>query len=124
MGRNNADFEDGHQNFYHASWRENRESIEREGLKAQQPWDDQPTGVYVSKGPHVTKHYGDDIYEIRAPKTEPILEDDMEWGAHVIPRDIPVSDFKRVGHVFKTKDGSPQVHLHPEEECDGKELPW
>jgi hypothetical protein len=117
MGRNNTDFN----LYYHASWKQHRESIERNGLKASQPWDTAIKGVYVGGGPHMGINYGDDVYEIKVPKSEALPEDDMEYGAKVIPRDVPVSDFKRVGHVFHHK-GTPEIHLHPEEACDGKSV--
>lgn len=117
MGRNNEDFESAPP-VYHASWRQNRQSIEEHGLRAMQPWDDMPKGVYVGKGPH--KGYGNDIYEIKMKSHDELVEDPMEYGAHVIPRDVPVSDLKRVGHVFEDqKTGHSEVHWHPEEECNG-----
>ena len=119
MGRNNEDFEG--QKVYHASWRSNRDRIEQEGLKASQPWESQPKGVYVGKGPGTTKGYGDDIYEITVPHNEELTEDEMEHGAHIVTRDIPTTDFKRVGHVF-THRGLTEVHMHPAEECDRKSI--
>jgi hypothetical protein len=118
MARNNVDFN----TFYHASWKQNRRSIEENGLKANQPWDSSPKGVYVGSGPSTGLGYGDDIYEIKVAKNEPVLEDDMEYGAKIIPRDIKTSDFKRVGHVFHDRLGRSEVHLHPEEHCDGASI--
>lgn len=121
MGRNNADFQD--QVVYHASWRHNQSSIEENGIEPNQPWDDQPKGVYVSKGPATTKGYGDDVYEIKLHPEDELVEDTMERGAYVLQRHVPTSDFKRVGHVFTDrKTGLSQVHMHKAEDCDGKSI--
>ena len=109
--------------YYHASWRSNRDSIEENGLRASQPWDEHPTGVYVGTGPSVTKGYGDDIYELSVPHGEKVVEDPMEHGAHVITRDVSPKEIKRVGHQYDHPRGYTEIHLHPAEECTGPMYP-
>ena len=114
MTRNNADFQGGERKFYHVSPKEHRESIETSGLKPIKPWEDEPAGVYLS--PDKPAHeYGDDVYEVHPKETH---EDTGDWSNSVFsPKAIPISDFKRVGHIYFRPDGHTEVHWHPEEEC-------
>jgi hypothetical protein len=102
--------------LFHVSQKENRESIESKGLKPIKPWDDEPAGVYVSSDARAD--YGDDVYEITPKPGTPIHQDTGEFsGSMFIPKKIPTSDFKRVGHFYRTPEGHPEIHWHPEEEC-------
>ena len=136
MTRNNADFE-----FFHVSRRQNREGIEREGLKANAVTNglDERDEDFYAKGPGVwvseepEKDYGDDVYGIKNPSTgktrRGYMNREMPVGKHdpdedneghiFIPHDVPISDFKRVGHIYQNPSGHTEVHWHKEEDCNG-----
>ena len=106
--------------IFHTSDKENRESIESQGLVASKPWDDEPKGVYL----HVGKPYparqdpNQDVYQVIPTSSSiPIHKDTGEEGNVFIPRTVPISDFKRVGHFYRTADGHPEMHWHKEEDC-------
>ena len=130
MGRNNADFE-----MFHVSPRRNRPGIEKEGLKAQEVWNDQSEevkgpGVWVSSEPE--PHYGDDVWGIANRPTgrkvpgiwgrerdETVHETESDSEGHdYIPHSVPNSDIKRVGHIHQSPSGHTEVHWHPEEQCN------
>jgi hypothetical protein len=117
--------------FFHVSRKQFRDSIEKHGLKAQEVYNEQSDeakgpGVWVSSMPE--EDYGTDVYRIDNPVTEPGrgyphfptfkhgLEEDDE-GHTYIPKDVPVSDFNRVGHIHRRSDGHTEVHWHKEEDC-------
>jgi hypothetical protein len=123
--------------FFHVSPRRNRAGIEANGLQAREVYNDQSdksngTGVFVSDKPEVD--YGDDIYGIENPPTgrkittsiwgrtheydegKHDVEEALETDGVFIPHDVPISDFKRVGHVKRTNNGA-EVHWHKEEDC-------
>lgn len=118
MGRNNADFQ-GMQVLYHVTDSPRRSSIEKHGLRAYQPWEETPHGVYVGKYPHAL--YGDDIWEIKIPKDEELKEDPIEYGGWVIPRSVGPHEIRRVGHTVENpRTHYTEVHWHPAEECTGR----
>lgn len=105
--------------LFHSSDRENRESIESRGLIASKPWDDEPAGVYLHVGkPYPAREDGtQDVYQVTPNPNLPVHEDTLEQGNVFIPRKVPISDFKRVGHFYRNADGHPEIHWHKEEEC-------
>lgn len=107
--------------LFHASWRQNRDSIEQRGLKASQPWDDAHEGVYTMPNPHQTVGYGHDIYKITVPSDEKLEDDDMEEYAKVVTRDVAPHEIQRVGHFYDGPQGS-ETHMHPAEECRGTDV--
>lgn len=118
--------------MFHVSPKFNREDIEREGLKAQTVSNgeyEKGPGVWVDEEPD--PDYGDDIYGIKNPPTGETIRNVFGYsrpeGKHdterdsestdYIPHDVPTSDFKRVGHIYRNSNGHPEIHWHPEEEC-------
>lgn len=127
--RNNEDFD-----MFHVSRPEVRGKIASEGLKAQTVFNDQSgeekgPGVWVSDEPE--PDYGTDIYGIKNKPTgrtvsgpmnsrrpERIYETERDEEGHdYIPKNVNVSDVKRVGHFHSNEQGHTEVHWHPEEEC-------
>jgi hypothetical protein len=104
--------------LYHASWRQNRDSIEERGLRASQPWDDAHEGVYTMPNPHQTVGYGHDIYKITVPADEKLEDDDMEEYAKVITRNVEPDEITRVGHFYDGPRGG-ETHMHRVEDCRG-----
>lgn len=120
--------------MFHVSRPEFRESIAKEGLKAQEVFNDEESkgpGVWISDEPD--PNYGTDVWGIKnratgrkVPGVWGTTRDEMvhdtesdSEGHEYIPHDVPVSDIKRVGHIHHTEDGHPEVHWHPAEECRG-----
>ena len=95
--------------------------------------EDYKSGIYVDRKPRL--NYGSHIYAIynrfdpQAPdhyegKYGP--EDESNYGGGgfgdlFIPKSVPNSDFKRVGHLFHDDKGI-EVHWHPEEHCRGRQM--
>ena len=126
--------------YFHVSPRGNRDSIQKEGLKAQEQWVDwkeEPNdkGVWLSH--HPEKDYGDDVWGVQdheLPNTsnnhpiamfrQPLTKYNPDYdneGLHIrTERDVDVSDIKRVGHIYKNPNGHTEVHWHREEDCDGR----
>lgn len=126
--------------FFHVSRKQFRADIEKEGLKAQtvtnglderdEGFESKGPGVWVAEQPETD--YGTDIYGIKNPPTgetrkwyggeTPVGKHETEVDDHgheFVPHDVPISDFKRVGHVYNNPSGHAEVHWHPEEECRG-----
>jgi hypothetical protein len=110
--------------MYHVSPTYNREYIEKEGLKARYSYfnmnteDQHGPGVWVGERPveeAADPRKGGDIYSMAAKLAT--RQDSQGWP--YVPHDIPVSDFKRVGHVHVNSYGHPEIHWHPQEHCDG-----
>lgn len=112
--------------YFHVSDRENRESIERTGLRATPiygPGDEETgkKGVFITKEP--SDEYGDDIYaaDLAANGVEDKRVSAVGWHYNPYPADhvimdAGISDVKRVGH-FYNNGTSTEVHWHKEEEC-------
>jgi hypothetical protein len=119
MGRNNADFQGARTTLYHVAPKQARESIESVGLIARRPriTGHAPKGVFLSMG-NPNPQYGEDVYVVRRVKGRSVRNDpdSMEY---YTPTSVPTSDFKRVGHVHQNANGHPEVHWHPEEQCNG-----
>lgn len=95
--------------------------------------EDFKVGIYVDRKPRI--NYGEHIYAIynrfdsQVPehyegKYGPEDESDYGGGGFgdlYIPKPVPHSDFKRVGHTFYDDDGA-EVHWHPEEHCRGRQM--
>jgi hypothetical protein len=105
---------------FHVSPRENRASIEREGLKPlNHRWmeeddgsNDAKPGIYTTNVPEAD--YGDDIWGIsNHHKYENFMN---SVGDYAFSEPIDISDVKRVGHFKKTINGA-EVHWHKEEDC-------
>jgi hypothetical protein len=106
--------------LFHTSDKENRESIETKGLLASKPWDDEPKGVYLHVGqPYPARQDpGQDVYQVTPQSSRtPIHRDTGEEGNVFIPKTVPISDFKRVGHFYRNTSGHPEIHWHTEESC-------
>ena len=108
-----SDHLSGRQFLYHYSSPENRASIEADGLKPHNPFDeavhyspeDAPKGVYMTDTWKVAKmvgqHHGMDVWRVRAKaldEVHPDPDDQGDYGAHSVytPRKIPPDRISRV----------------------------
>lgn len=135
MGRNNYDFQ-GIEGKLHFSHKDNRKSIEKEGLRAGNPSGvddfmleeagttiDELHGVYAYRDIHEAHEdmvasgqaaKNQDIWEIRSDYRRGWMEDPLQGGAEYTPHDVYPYELRRVGHVTENHE----VHWHPEEQCN------
>ena len=132
MGRNTEDLNLGASEAspefvtgYHVTPKANRASIEKHGLKVMGETRHPDTGrrnigVFGSTtlaGVKSHSVYGEDVWEFKALKKD-VKRDTWspnDKDAIKVTYDLFPSQVRRVGHV--TADGD--VHMHPEEDCNG-----
>jgi hypothetical protein len=114
------------QQFFHMSPKENRESIEADGLLPSKRYESTRKGVYFMPDAPNTA-YGDDVYKLKPDSKTEIHLDNEDPGAVYSRKKIPTKNFERVGHVFKhpkLKSNynilGEEVHWHKEEDCPEK----
>ncbi|CAB4137102.1 hypothetical protein UFOVP325_13 [uncultured Caudovirales phage] len=117
--------------MFHVAPKSAREGISGAGLRqslvipgstrgfTQVPGKEYPRGVFVSNPPRPL--YGEDIWKVNQDRAKSAKLDRSTGDKYLTDR-VGSSDVSRVGHFFKNSNGAPEIHWHPEEECDGKSI--
>jgi hypothetical protein len=117
--------------MFHVAPRTAREGIGATGLKAslvipgstrgfnQVAGKTYPKGVFVSNPPRPL--YGEDIWRVNQERAKSAKLDRSTGDKYLTDR-VGSGDVTRVGHFFRNSNGTPEIHWHPEEECDGKSI--